>query len=44
MSAIEGAKAARELDAYLHHAQGPLGFVVGEGQVQLPKEGENAIF
>ena len=42
-SPVEGAEAAGDLDADLDHAEGPLGFVVGERQVQLPKEGEDVV-
>lgn len=37
--ALEGSKAAGDFDADLHHAEGALGFVVGEGQFQSPEEG-----
>ena len=42
-SAFERAKAAGDLDPDFHHAEGPFGFIVGEGQVRLPQEGEDAI-
>ena len=42
-SAVERAKATGDLHPDLHRAEGPFGFVVGERQVQLPEEGEDAV-
>lgn len=41
--AFESAEAAGDLQAGLDHPKGALGFIIGERQVPLPQEGENAV-